>query len=182
MHAYTILLLPFKGFPMLILRKDVAGSNSVVFNHSWTQFTQEFGSPSSQYWIGLERLHQETTGTNCTIRFHLQSIDGTWYYAQYSNFTVGDSSSNYKLTIGGYSGNSSDAMAYHNGQPFSTYDLDNDAMPTYNFALNYGGGFWFKSCVSAGINISPARANFYWANFNSYTIVKLNIVVADLIC
>ena len=103
------------GFPMLILRNDVAGSNSWFFNSSWTQFTQEFGSPSSQYWIGLEKLHHETTGTNCTIRFDLKLLNGTWYYAQYSNFTVGDSSTNYRLTIGGFSGNSSDAMAYHNG-------------------------------------------------------------------
>ena len=66
------------------------------------------------------------------IRFDLQDTAGNWYYAQYSIFSVGDSSTNYTLAIGGFSGNVFDAMEYHNGRPFTTYDVDNDACPTYN--------------------------------------------------
>ena len=111
------------GFTVLILRNDVAGSNAYAFNLPWVQYTQGFGNPATQYWIGLEKLYQATQIT-CRVRFDLQSLGGTWYYAQYSSFRVGHSSTNYRLTISGFSGNTYNAMAYHNGQPFSTYDRD----------------------------------------------------------
>ena len=97
---------------MSILRNDLAGSSSGFFHLPWTQYQQGFGSPTALYWIRLDRLHQLTQG-NCQVRFDLQyKADGTWHYAQYSSFSVGDSSTNYTLTIGGWSGDAGyDAMA-----------------------------------------------------------------------
>ena len=115
----------FVDYSILILRNDVQGSNSYFFNRPWSQYQQEFGSLTSQYWIGLDALH-EVSQTNCRIRFDLQLLNGSWYYAEYTSFSVDDASTSYTLTIGGYSGNLWDAMAYHNGMQFSTYDFDND--------------------------------------------------------
>ncbi|CAC5414732.1 unnamed protein product [Mytilus coruscus] len=48
------------------------------------------------------------------------------WYAVYKTFVVGDPTSKYTLTVGGYSGNAGDKLANHNGMKFSTVDQDND--------------------------------------------------------
>ena len=161
---------------MLILRNDFAGSNSGLFNRSWAQYEQGFGTPASRYWIGLGKLHDLSPGI-CKIRFDLQATNGTWYYAQYSNFSVGDSSTNYTLTIGGFSGNVFDAMAYYNGRPFTTYDVDNDACPNSNCARLFGGGFWF-GCQGSAV-LMTTRYGLTW--FNSGWM-QLNFVEVRLMC
>ena len=160
-----------------MIRNDVAGSNAYFFNRTWDQYRQEFGSPTSQYWIGLDRLH-EISQSNCKIRFDLQLLNGSWYFAQYSTFSVGNISTSYVLEIGEYSGNLYDAMAYHNGQPFSTYDEENDS--PYACAHQYYGGFWFLHCARAYITTSPADYVFYWSSNGNYEYLK--VVEVHLLC
>ena len=164
---------------MLILRNDLAGSTSGFFNLPWTQYQQGFGSPTSLYWIGLDRLHQLTQG-HCQVRFDLQNTGGIWHYANYSIFSVGNSSTNYTLTIGGWSGDTgNDAMAYNNGKQFSTYDADHDGV-AYNCASDYGGGFWYGACTNVYITTSnyfrwyTPPGSMYW--------MYLNAVEVSLLC
>ena len=164
----------------LILQNDFAGSSSGFFSRSWAQYTQEFGSPTSLYWIGLDRLH-ELSQRNCAVRFDLQITDGTWYFAQYSIFSVGDSSTNYQLTIGGYSGNAVDVMVYHNGLPFSTYDVDNDGWPYGSCAIETGGGFWYGFCANTRLTASASSSVFLWFD-NSNVILHLNAARVSLLC
>ena len=145
----------------MILRNNFTGSTSGFFNLPWTQYQQGFGSPTSLYWIGLDKLHQLTQG-QCQVRFDLQDTNGTWFYAQYSSFSVGDSSTNYTLTIGGWSGDTGhDAMAFSNGLPFTTYDADHDAY-SGNCASYYGGGFWFGDGWEACMTGSSFSYYFAW--------------------
>ena len=169
------------GSSILILRNDVNGSNSYFFNRSWAEFKQDFGSPTSRYWIGLDRLHEVSQG-NCKIRFNLQLLNGSSGFAQYSNFSVGGPSSNYTLTIGGYSGNLGDAMGYHNGRQFTTYDVTNDEYHIQgnrrsNCASSHGGGFWFKYCAFAQITV---RDCFCW--YSGSANVQLSSVEVRLWC
>ena len=51
---------------------------------------------------------------------------------------------NYRLWVGGYSGNASDSLTAHNGYQFSTVDNNNDQAPKCcPCAPAYGGGWWF---------------------------------------
>ena len=165
----------------LILRNDYAGSSSRFFNRSWTEYQQGFGSPTALYWIGLDRLHQLTQG-NCRARFDLQARNGTWYYAQYSTFSVSSSSTNYTLTMGGYSGDTGyDAMSWSNGQQFSTYDTDHyTRWVQKDCALIYGGGFWYGDCAHAALTKSAPGYFFWWEN--SPDIIYLNVVKVSLLC
>uniref|UniRef100_B4MPB6 GK21679 n=2 Tax=Drosophila willistoni TaxID=7260 RepID=B4MPB6_DROWI len=47
--------------------------------------------------------------------------------------------------LGAYSGTAGDALRYHKGQPFSTYDMDNGPSPE-NCALRYLGAWWYNDC------------------------------------
>ena len=156
----------------LILQNDYTGSSSEFFNLPWTQYQQGFGSPRALYWIGLDTLHQ-LTQANCQVRFDLQSTDGTWHYAQYFTFSVGNSSTDYTLTIGGYSGDTGkDAMSYSNGRQFSTYDADHDGW-SGNCASNFGGGFWYGGgCSAAYITTSTTSSDFWWGHFHRLDVLK----------
>ena len=50
------------------------------------------------------------------LKFDLQSRNtSNWYYAEYSTFRVLSEADNYKLQVGGYSGNANyDAFGFHN--------------------------------------------------------------------
>ena len=163
---------------ILILRNDIAGSDAMFFNRSWAEFKLEFGSPSSQYWIGLDRLHQ-LSQMNCRARFDMGfSRFAGLYYAQYSTFLVGNSTDKYKLTIGGFSGDLIDAMNSASGTLFTTYDVNNNP-PYGNCAVKYGGGFWYRFglCAYARVTASP-NSYFLWNSL----IYDLAFVELRLLC
>ena len=58
---------------------------------------------------------------------------------------------------------SGDALSYHSGQPFSTYDQDNDNVDHVDCAESNKGGWWYNSCYRANLNglyFSTIEANF----------------------
>ncbi|VDI83116.1 Hypothetical predicted protein [Mytilus galloprovincialis] len=77
-------------------------------------------------------------------------------YARYSTFSVGDSSTNYRLNVGGYSRNAGDSLDYHNGQAFTTKDRDNDQLKSVKLKNNCGiyrqGAGWYKACAYSNLN------------------------------
>ena len=77
--------------------------------------------------------------------------EGNSYYAEYSQFVVGDSSTNYRLNVSGYSGNAGDQLTFHSGQMFSTYDQDHDSL-SINCAKTYRGAWWHKNCYHSNLN------------------------------
>ena len=164
---------------VLILRNDVAGANMAFFWKPWRTLLQPMNDSGLRYWIGLERLH-ELTQANCGAVFDLQAYNGSWYRAAYTNFTVADAADNFRIHIGGYSGNAGDAMAYHNGMRFSTYDRDNDMDVYGNCAGQYWGAFWFNNCFNAAITVWPEKY-FYWfvAKFDK---IFLKVVEMRIVC
>ena len=85
---------------------------------------------------------------------------------------------NGSLTIGGYSGNSADAMAWHNGRQFSTYD--HDTSPG-GCTKQWWGAFWYNTCYYAGIPTSPASA-FRWYAPSWSNSWQLSSVEVRLLC
>ena len=60
-------------------------------------------------------------------------------------------SDNYRLNISGFSGDTGDSMATHNGMTFSTFDKDTDQTGEH-CADTYHGGWWYNACHSANLN------------------------------
>lgn len=121
------------------------------FNRSWADYAQGFGTPSGEYWIGNEQLHHLTLN-NCTqLLVQMQDIYDNNWVAEYKYFYISSRTDGYRLHIGEYSGNASDALNYQQGMQFSAIDDDRDISHTH-CAANYEGGWWFSHCQHANLN------------------------------
>ena len=71
-----------------------------------------------------------------------------------------------------------DNMAYHNGQPFSTYDKDDDhwsggncAQSSSHAGWDHGGGWWFDNC-SVSMFTRPHPSN-HWYTLSSISYMEM---------
>ncbi|XP_069103244.1 ryncolin-1-like [Argopecten irradians] len=108
------------------------------------------------------------TQNGSILRIELMPWNNDTRYAQYSNFSVGDESSKYRLSVSGFSGNVyHDAMAFTDGQQFSTYDNENDVW-VGNCAVDYRGAWWYGGCSHTNLNgpyvqdTGDTHLSMYW--------------------
>ncbi|ETN66339.1 scabrous protein [Anopheles darlingi] len=124
---------------------------SVDFNRSWEEYAQGFGTPAGEFWIGNEPLHHLTQDNCSRLRIIMQDIYDNHWHADYATFRIGSRQAGFRLELGGYSGNASDAFEYQNRMQFSAIDVDRDISNTH-CAGNYEGGWWFSHCQHANLN------------------------------
>merc|ERR1719376_252975 len=138
------------GYTVLLKRYD----GSEPFNRPWSEYRTGFGKRDSEYWLGLEYIHQLSLLQNTKLRVEMKRFtEETIYYAEYSNFYIDDEASYYKLHYGDYSGNAGDGFSgTMREMRFSTYDQDHD-LAGYNCASQEGGsgGWWFNRCAPASL-------------------------------
>ena len=136
------------GWAVFQRRQD----GSIDFYRNWTDYENGFGNLTGEFWLGLSKINRRTREQSNTLRVDLGDFDGNTRYAQYTTFSVGDSTTEYTLTVGGYSGTAGDSLTYHNGKKFTTRDNDNDNWPGTNCAQLLYGGWWFNSCLGSHLN------------------------------
>ena len=126
---------------------------SVDFYLPWEDYKNGFGNLAGEHWLGLEKLHRLTTYGVWQLRVDLEDFSGNTAYAEYSNFAIGDESTNYRLSIGGYSGTAEDSLMHHANMAFSTYDKDNDIWGS-KCAVSNKGAWWHGhgSCGNSNLN------------------------------
>ena len=135
------------GWTVFQRRQD----GSVHFYRNWTDYEDGFGNLTGEFWLGLGKINRLTKEQSNTLRVDLGDFDNNTVYAQYTTFSVGNSTTEYNLTVGGYSGTAGDSLAYHNGMKFSTRDNDNDK-DSGNCAQYWNGAWWFNICFSSHLN------------------------------
>ena len=133
------------GWTVFQRRQD----GSVDFYRNWTDYENGFGNLTGEFWLGLSKINRLTEEQSNTLRVDLGDFDGNTAYAQYTTFSVGNSTTEYTLTVGGYSGTAGDSLAYHNGTKFITIDSDNWAN---SCALRWHGAWWFNACFYSHLN------------------------------
>ena len=137
------------------------GSQNFYLN--WDEYENGFGDLNGEFWLGLCKIHRLTATTSHTnmLRVDLGDFDANTAYAKYSTFMVGDSVSNYTLTVSGYTGTARDSLAVHNGRQFSTADRDNDNLEDANcaqYTVEAGGitavttQTWMAATTTQGLN------------------------------
>ncbi|KAK2143465.1 hypothetical protein LSH36_839g05099 [Paralvinella palmiformis] len=121
---------------------------SVNFNREWEDYKRGFGNLTGEFWAGNEFMHKITTeGPTYLLRVELRSYEGEFIFAEYSNFSVGPESDNYRLHVSGYLPNSTagDSLSYHSGMMFTTASHDNDIYGS-NCAQRFSAPWWFVNC------------------------------------
>ena len=128
-------------------------NNTVRFDCTWDEYVAGFGNPDGNYWLGLNNLNLLTSTANrFKMRVELESLSGQRSWVEYSEFSVGGSTSGYKLSISGFESDKQsdlDVLAlFTNNQAFSTKDKDHDAYGAGSCSSKYGGGggWWYQRC------------------------------------
>ncbi|XP_052072714.1 ryncolin-2-like [Mytilus californianus] len=127
-------------------------NGKVDFYRGWVDYVNGFGNLRTEFWLGNDKLYKLTSQGQYELRVNLEDFNGDNAYAKYSNFYIGDKSTNYKLTVNGYSGTAGDALKLHNNRAFSTKDKDNDSHSSADCADIYKGAWWYGSCHDANLN------------------------------
>uniref|UniRef100_A0A1X7SR50 Fibrinogen C-terminal domain-containing protein n=1 Tax=Amphimedon queenslandica TaxID=400682 RepID=A0A1X7SR50_AMPQE len=176
------------GWTVFQRRQD----GSVDFYRNWTDYENGFGDLTGEFWLGLSKIHRLTKEGSNTLRVDLGDFEGNTSYANYSTFNVSDGSTEYILTVGGYSGTAGDSLDYyHNGRRFTTRDNDNDRS-SGNCAELSTGAWWYDICFASNLNglyINTATISHkgvvwvFWKN--AYTTLKfteMKLVVTIKYC
>uniref|UniRef100_A0A8W8JSB6 Fibrinogen C-terminal domain-containing protein n=1 Tax=Magallana gigas TaxID=29159 RepID=A0A8W8JSB6_MAGGI len=116
---------------------------------------------------GNDLLHRLTSLKPQELRVNMERFNGEKAYAVYSNFSVGDETSKYKLEVNGYSGNTGVSLNYHNNMKFSTPDKDNDNY-SGSCATRWGSGWWFNACYRANPNGQYTDSEKIGDNYTSW--------------
>ena len=161
------------GWTVFQRRQD----GSVDFYRYWTDYENGFGNLTGEFWLGLSKIHRLTKEGSNTLRVDLGDFEGNTAYANYSTFSISDGSTEYILTVGGYSGTAGDSLSsYHNGSRFSTRDNDNDIRSGFHCAQVHTGAWWYNSCYDSHLNgpyFNTATTNgqgIKWSDWKSTTL------------
>ena len=82
--------------------------------------------------------------------------------AQYNSFAVLNATTNYQLSVYGFSGFSGNDLIPRSGYSFSTFDNDNDKNAGTNCAETALSGWWYTDCYQVNLNGPIASGKFYW--------------------
>lgn len=92
----------------------------------WDDYVVGFGSLSGEFWLDLVNIHRLTSRNATTLLIDMEDFEGNTVFAHYSTFRVLDSTTSYRLNVGGYSGTAGDSLSGHTNSRFSTRDREND--------------------------------------------------------
>lgn len=164
------LLLSINNWLILLNRFN----GSVNFTRNWAEYREGFGDPPpGDYWLGLEKMHQLTSGDAYRLRIEMETLDNeTWFSAEYASFSVDSESLDYAVHLSGFSGDAGDAFASTkpgcalDGMKFSTFDRDNDLWMSGSCVMtgNGGGGFWYQRCMYVCLTNAFGSKVYYWGN------------------
>ncbi|KAK6173736.1 hypothetical protein SNE40_017140 [Patella caerulea] len=132
----------------------------VDFNRTYGAFSDGFGNPPGNHFIGLENIYRIIENHDSLIlRVEFTFVDRTFKFGDYNNFAISSKIDNFRLMIGSYrdgptfSGDSLvNGIHNLNGRPFSTFDRD---FTNHSCPDRFGGGWWYLDdpvCSRSNIN------------------------------
>ncbi|XP_035775460.1 angiopoietin-related protein 1-like [Anopheles albimanus] len=128
-------------------------NGSLDFYRDWDEFRDGFGDLEQEFWLGLEKMHQITTGRKHELIVELRKFGGNYTYARYDAFEIGSESEDYVLkAVGKYKGTAGNALWYNKGMKFTTKDRDNDDYDATQCAHSHEGAWWHRACSLTSLN------------------------------
>ncbi|XP_047465663.1 microfibril-associated glycoprotein 4-like [Mugil cephalus] len=139
-----------EGGHWMVFQRRMDGS--LNFYRPWDQYKLGFGNATGEYWLGLDNIHYLTTKQKYELLVTMEDFDGKKVFARYTSFKVDAECDGYRIHVSGFiDGGAGDALTYHDGQKFSTFDKDQDSWPG-NCARSFLGAFWYNTCFNANPN------------------------------
>ncbi|KAF1385161.1 hypothetical protein PFLUV_G00127800 [Perca fluviatilis] len=139
-----------EGGRWTVMQRRMDGT--VNFYRGWDQYKTDFGDPAGEYWLGLESVFHLTQRKRYELLVDMEDFEGNKTFARYSSFFIDPEIYGYKLHVSGFiDGGAGDALTFHNGMKFTTFDKDQDS-DARNCARQYLGAFWYKDCHHANPN------------------------------
>ena len=77
---------------------------SVDFYRYWNDYKSGFGDLTSEFWMGLDKIHRLTSNDSNMLLVDLEDFEGNTTYAEYNTFDVKSENDKYRLICGSYSG------------------------------------------------------------------------------
>ncbi|KAH8410717.1 hypothetical protein KR222_000243, partial [Zaprionus bogoriensis] len=109
----------------IVILQRVKGGEE--FQRDWTTYRNGFGSFDGDFFFGLEKIYRLTTNQPHELYIHMERLNGSFIHARYDSFAISGEDEQYKLsTLGRFSGNAGDYLAYSRNVKFTTFDRDND--------------------------------------------------------
>ena len=168
------------GWVVIQRRQPTANVN---FTRNWEDYENGFGDLDGEFWLGLKTIHELTTKVDVELMTTVRNESGPIITWTHQVFRVSGPDTYYVLNISGGQGPRYDAMVYHNGRRFSTYDSGNT-----HCGYAYQGGWWYGNCgAHANLNgphvrpnlpgVSKTRGRLYWFNsgYKYYTNTEMKI-------
>lgn len=142
------------GLAWTVIQKRTLTSNLENFNRSWSDYKNGFGQldENGEFWFGNDFIHRLTYDDDMELKIILEDWNNRKIEFIYDVFRVDSEANKYNLIVDDFHGenNTLNAMAYHNGQDFSTYDRQNDKTgidgnrTCCSCAVSYASGWWFN--------------------------------------
>ncbi|XP_071795623.1 fibrinogen C domain-containing protein 1-like [Asterias amurensis] len=148
LHVYCDMETDGGGWIVFQRRQD----GSVDFYRTWSEYQSGFGDLHNEFWLGNNILRDLTGSGQWELRVDMEDWQSNTSWAYYGEFAV--TWDNYTLHVGSYNAQSTagDALTWHDGQPFTTKDQDNDRDSTDNCAVDFEGAWWFRLCIISHLN------------------------------
>ncbi|XP_037947039.1 angiopoietin-related protein 2-like isoform X2 [Teleopsis dalmanni] len=167
---------PNNGTAWTVIQRRV--ESSINFFVDWDTYKSGFGNLAGAFFIGLDKLHALTQSEINELWINLEDFEGQKRSAYYDSFAIGDESTKYAINIlGKYTGDAGDSFGPHEGQKFSTIDVNND-ISTKDCAKLFKSGWWYHDCLdSSNCNLNGEygtnnTTGIYWGNWHGgeYTL------------
>ncbi|XP_038059730.1 ficolin-3-like [Patiria miniata] len=147
---------------------------SVNFIRSWAEYRDGFGDLTGEFWLGNEVVRQLTSEGTWELQI---IVEEAGYYKKIVLTQFKITGDNYTLHVDPPQPWKLDYVAGKSltdvslGQPFSTYDRDNDADGNANCAAQLKGGWWFKTCTGGvgNVDLVPTNLNGEYSCPVNYT-------------
>ena len=131
-------------------------------------------------------LHCLTSQGHWELRIDYMFTNKTKGYLSYCHFRVGPASDDYRLSISGFSGNTTDPITgSHSGMKFTTRDRDNDKWSSNCAVRDIGsdpGGWWYNKCSHIHPNHQYNHSYSVYLNGRWHSLSFIEIKIRPLNC
>ncbi|CAD5123229.1 DgyrCDS11591 [Dimorphilus gyrociliatus] len=139
--------------------------SKVNFNRTWIEYKYGFRS-TVDLWMGLMGVQRLTENQRHILSIHMKTDGGRILWAEYDNFTL--TGSEYRLGLGNYKGNATNALSFNEGSKFGTFDR---ILTRVNYPLIYYRGWWLRSSYPG--TYSDLNGQMIWFDINLNEHLKI---------